>query len=664
METKLPLELVLVIQDPKALSQCKEAVKGRGRRLSAATSVEEAVGLLADIAPALVICDMAALQANGLTPKEACAKLECGSDRPLLVINADEAQIGGAAGKGLPALLDCIPAPLAAGVLKSKVNVLLAVLTERDELRAALADRERELAALGSEQKAPPRASPELKDKFLANMSHEMRTPITAVLGYAELLEDSLRDSPRLLDYVLNIHRNSEHLLCLINDILDLSKVESGRLKVEQIACCPFTVVSDSYHLLRTKSIEKGIMLKVVYQGEVPESIQSDPTRILQCLVNLIDNAIKFTPASGMVQVIVSFQDRTPTPALEFRVVDTGIGIAPEGVRKIFQPFEQATVETTRQYGGTGLGLSITKRLAGLLDGQLTVESHVGQGSTFSLVVSCGAPTADLKLVTAPSMEQVSAQTRKVRSKKLEALPVALRGNVLLAEDFPDTQKLVAHMLERGGAKVGVAGTGPDALEKASKGAYDLVLMDMQLPGMDGITVVSKLRGKGYKKPIIALTADATRESRDSFIEAGCNDVATKPINRMSLLHLVSSWLTFARNAAGEITTRPRRIIPSGVAVVEEEPVEKDWATTTTELVRAIDAKVAEMHEAAEEDDLSSVSALAEQVQARCSVAGFTTIGSLADRIGKLAASKKGKKTMRGIISRLSSAIDQLRRTY
>lgn len=394
-----------------------------------------------------------------------------------------------------------------------------------------------------------------LKNEYLASMAHEMRTPIGAVIGYAEVLEEALGGRHDLLDHLDHVRRNCDHLLRLINDILDLAKVESGKLVVESIACSPFTIMGDCYNLLKGKARDRGVELRLEYTARIPQSIRSDPTRVLQCLVNLADNAVKFTPAGGSVTVTMRMVPRDPQPLLEVRVHDTGIGIPPEKLDRIFRPFEQAEAGTTRKFGGTGLGLSITKRLAELLGGGLAVESREGQGSTFTLSVSCGLPAPELTLVSPPTLHEIqeeSRKLRKLREQSPQTVPASLKGLILLAEDFPDTQKLISYMLRKGGAEVDLASTGREALEMGLKKQYDVILMDMLMPEMDGITVVQCLREQNYRKPIIALTAATSKDVRRKFLAAGCDDVATKPIERQTLLRLVGAWLNFSADASEE----------------------------------------------------------------------------------------------------------------
>jgi PAS domain S-box-containing protein len=392
-----------------------------------------------------------------------------------------------------------------------------------------------ELARARDKAEAATRA----KSEFLANMSHEIRTPMTAILGFADVLAASIRD-PDQLDAARTIKRNGEYLIGIINDILDLSKIEAGKLEVEQVQCSPCQILSEVASLMRVRANSKNLPLEIEYDGPIPESIQSDPKRLRQILVNLIGNAIKFTEA-GEVRVVARLSGaESGEPAMQFDVIDSGIGMTAGQIGELFKPFSQLDASTTRRHGGTGLGLTISQRLARELGGDINVQSTPGQGSTFTVKVSTG-PLDGVRLLASPAEAQLPAN-----SVSKPAEPIAsVDCRVLLAEDGLDNQRLIAVLLKKAGATVVVVENGKLAYDAALAArdagtSFDVILMDMQMPVMDGYEATEKLRAAGYTGPIIALTAHAMSTDRTRCLQAGCDDYATKPIDRRQLLALVA----------------------------------------------------------------------------------------------------------------------------
>ena len=381
------------------------------------------------------------------------------------------------------------------------------------------------------------------KSEFLTNMSHEIRTPMTSVIGYAELLEDGLIGNPELLEFVRSVKRNGQHLLHLINEILDLSQVEKGKLALNHVYCSPQNIMTNLYHITNGKSKEKGLSLSVNYIGRIPKFIHSDPTRILQCLVNLVGNAIKFTPTGGSISVSIECLKDDEEPVLCFQVTDTGIGIPANQLKIIMEPFEQGNIPNEISSQGVGLGLSITRRLANLLGGSVSVKSQHGNGSTFTLTVKCGLSANELELTDVVKIDDAIPEINVDSDERENELPMVLNGKILLAEDNPDISKLVTKILKDAGAIVDAVDAGTYVLTKVPTGQYDLIFMDMQLPLMDGMTVVKKLRESGFDRPIVALTASAMDERLTAFIDGGCNDCAVKPIGRYDLVKLAHKWL-------------------------------------------------------------------------------------------------------------------------
>ncbi|MCK4658657.1 MAG: PhnD/SsuA/transferrin family substrate-binding protein [Phycisphaerae bacterium] len=409
------------------------------------------------------------------------------------------------------------------------------------QLEAAM----QQLKAATQEAQAATRA----KSLFLANMSHEIRTPMTAILGFADvLLENGNLDKAPLerIEAAHTIKRNGEYLIRIINDILDLSKIEAGKMIIERISCSPCRIIDEVASLVRMRAEAKGLSLGIECLGSIPETVHTDPTRLRQILLNLIDNAIKFTSSGGIRLITSLVKDsgsETFEPCLQFDVVDTGVGIPADQISTLFEPFTQADSSTTRKFGGTGLGLTISKQLARLLGGDIEmVESQPSVGTRFRLTVSTG-PLKGVKMVTEPF--STSAPAPEAPSPAAGAEQTNLHNcRVLLAEDGLDNQRLIAHVLKKAGAEVTVVENGKLAVdaaleERAAGNPFDVILMDMQMPVMDGYEATRLLRSQGYTSPIIALTAHAMAGDQEKCINAGCDAYATKPIDRKKLLQLI-----------------------------------------------------------------------------------------------------------------------------
>jgi signal transduction histidine kinase/CheY-like chemotaxis protein len=397
------------------------------------------------------------------------------------------------------------------------------------------------------------------KSAFIANISHEIRTPMNAILGYADMLLDSENSADQRLNCVKTIRRNGEHLLAIINDILDISKVEACRMSAEQIPCELPQLIADVVALSQPRAREKGLKFEVTFDEIIPATVQTDPVRVKQVLFNLVGNAIKFT-SQGTVRLHISQEVTYFTQNLRFSVTDTGIGMTAEQVSRLFQPFSQADASTTRKFGGTGLGLTISKRLAQILGGDIEVQTQEGAGSTFKFWINAG-PREGVKLLRNLTHEQLSIPDLSTQSKGRE---IRLQGTVLLVEDGEDNQHLLTAFLEHAGMKVTLAVNGEIAVRFALATEFDLILMDMQMPVMDGYRATGELRKAGYTKPIVALTAHAMADDRLKCLQAGCTEYLSKPVDRQKLLMTCAIYLPTA-------ILSPRPPQPP-VAVVQSEP--------------------------------------------------------------------------------------------
>ncbi len=445
-----------------------------------------------------------------------------------------------------------------ATLTQKQLEAMVAARTRDVELRSrALEEATGELRAANAQLETARRAAEEAnraKSEFLANMSHEIRTPMTAILGFATLLREDDRghaDPQGREEFVEAIIRNAEHLLRILNDILDISKIESGRLEVERVRCPLGQIVSNVLALTAPQAAVKGLSLTVESFGPIPETIVTDPVRLEQILLNLVGNAVKFT-RTGTIRLALRLVTDEDRPQLEIQVIDPGIGIAPEQAAKLFERFVQADSSTTRHYGGTGLGLTISRGLARMLGGDVAVQSVPGQGSTFTVRIESGPLAGVVMLRDIP-------HALALKSVPPQPQPARLTGRILLSEDSPDNQRLISLILTKAGAEVTVAENGQVAYEKATaalaEGApFDLILMDMQMPVLDGYDATRRLRAEGYSLPIVALTAHATTDDREKCLSLGCNYYIPKPIDRNELLVTAAGFLSPTCAPAGQAT--------------------------------------------------------------------------------------------------------------
>jgi CheY-like chemotaxis protein len=378
-------------------------------------------------------------------------------------------------------------------------------------------------------------------------MSHEIRTPMTAILGYADVLLANLT-SPANIKAATTIKRNGEFLLELINDILDLSKIEAGKLAVERMRCSPWQIVADVAQLMRVRAEAKGLPLIIESAGEIPATILSDPTRLRQILLNLVSNAIKFSDHGEVRLRTQLVRTLGREPAMRFDVIDQGIGMTSEQVSRLFQPFSQADTSTARRFGGSGLGLSISKRLAEMLGGTVSIASTPGRGSTFSVTIDTGS------LDGIRMLPRIDDSFPPERDNKPLLSGSRLNCRILLADDSPDNQDLVAHVLRQCGAEVMVADNGAMAVDLALASLHDgrpyqVILMDMQMPILDGYDATRELRSQHYRGPIIALTAHAMPDAIQRCFAVGCDECVTKPIDG-HLLELVIHYAALDDNRA------------------------------------------------------------------------------------------------------------------
>jgi len=496
------------------------------------------------------------------------------------------------------------------GTLSLKNKKLKEINEER-----SIANKELKIARESAEQ------ATQAKSEFLANMSHEIRTPLTAIIGFSEKLSDDTIEFFERTDAAKTITRNAEHLLELINDILDFSKIEAEKLEVEKIDCNLADVLAFLRSSLQPRANNKGLAFGVEFEFPVPRVIKTDPLRLKQILLNLVSNAIKFTETGG-VKLHISFDKAISK--LSFAVIDTGIGLTTEESTKLFAAFSQADSSTTKRFGGTGLGLVISKRLANLLGGDIILESKSGRGSTFTLICDTG-PISEDNLTNEIHEEEhhVAAQLDAWR----------FDANVLIADDGVDNQRLLSYLLKKVGCKVVVAENGLVALNLIHEEDFDLVLMDMQMPVMDGYTATAKIRQAGYVNPIIGCTADASIKNADLCRKVGCTDLVIKPFKSTTLFsalqRCISSLPKESKNKASETL----------ISTFDEK--DHEFLKIRAIFLAGLRTRIEAIMSACHENDLQKIAELAHKISG-ATMFGFPEIAKAASQLERRAESEDG----------------------
>ncbi len=551
-----------------------------------------------------------------------------------------------------------------------------------------------EATARANSMAAQAELSSHAKSEFLANMSHEIRTPLTAILGYADVLRDEIvasHASGPQLDAVNTIRRAGEHLLTVINDVLDLSKIEAGRMQVEEAETQLPELLLEVDRLMQSRAADKGVHLLTRLDTPVPDRILTDPTRLRQILLNVVGNAAKFTD-EGSITVAVSVIQREDDARLRIDVTDTGPGMTAAQAGALFQPFTQADASVTRRHGGTGLGLTICRRLASLMGGDVRLSAtSPGVGTTFvvdlplrpapqsSMVheLACVAVEDSAAAVVSDSAIAVR-NSPAIAVRNSSAIAVRDAGvplqnvHILLAEDGPDNQRLLTHHLTKAGARVTIADNGLIALSLITAAQrdnvhYDLIITDMQMPEMDGYTLARTLRACGITLPIVALTAHAMAEDRGKCLDAGCDDYATKPIDRDVLLRTVSRWLGKESALHDEIfplerAFDSRTLCNDDDIITSEHSMDPDMMELVHTFVVQLPGRTERLLELVAEDNRPEIARLAHQLKGTGSSYGYPQLTAVARDLEQVALTSEYATQLTDTVGRMVDTCNAIER--
>ncbi|NNF17583.1 MAG: response regulator [Gammaproteobacteria bacterium] len=487
------------------------------------------------------------------------------------------------------------------------------------------------------------------KSEFLANMSHEIRTPMNAILGFTEMLKRGYaRSEDDNRKYLNTIHSSGKFLLELINDLLDLSKIEAGSMELERIRCPVQSVASEVVNTLSVKAAERGIKLEFTVDTPVPATVETDPLRLRQIITNLVGNAIKFTE-SGSVRVRLRYDAETAPEAIFIDVADTGIGMGPDQVEKIFDPFVQADRTITRRFGGTGLGLSISKRFSEALGGGIAVESTLGVGSVFTIHIACGS-LADVPILSA----EEAMQTAETTEEEVQTSWNFAQAHILVADDGKQNRELLRLFLQEHGLQVTEAENGQEALAAVSETHFDLILMDLEMPLMDGATATRKLRSAGVKVPIFALTAHSLQTVEQVLDDAGFSEYASKPIDMTALIDRLAKIL----GAVPVVSNSEATSTDDAQATSRLPGNDPRYRAIIAEFVEGLDERISAMKKAHNARDYEELAKLAHALKG---VAGSVGFGEFTQPVIALetAAFKGAEKDVENHLGELSNLVLQ-----
>ncbi|MGE0173970.1 MAG: response regulator [Oligoflexales bacterium] len=542
METVIERTKILIVDDRREnILALRSLIEASDIEFLEATSGVEALDLLLEHEIALALVDVEMPDMDGIE----LAKLMRASQRtksiPIIFVTASSRWAAGKFEGYESGAIAFLIKPLDTYLVRNKVRVFV----ELDQKSKALKRQKELLQEKLLENEALRRSAEEAsnaKSRFLANVSHEIRTPLGAVLGFAELLKDEGQSREDILQCIEAIERNGNLLSKLIDDVIDLAKIEADKIDVEKIDVSLGEMIKDLSLTHSLKASEKGINFKVELETLVPQILKTDPVRLRQCLNNIVGNAIKFTSA-GSVTLRVRSENTPGKCMIKFTVEDTGCGLSEEEISRLFQPFSQANSSTTRMYGGSGLGLILSRRLARLLGGDLVLEqSQPDSGSVFSLLIDAGTGECGNLVGERALFDEDLSHDGPETQRKLDGV------RVLVVDDASDNREYIKRLLSAVGAEVDVADNGKDALSRAKSEDFDVIVMDLQMPVMDGYQASQALRIQGFGRGIIALTANATKEQIKRAKASGCDECLTKPIKRRTIIEAIDGLLPPGRD--------------------------------------------------------------------------------------------------------------------
>lgn len=481
--------------------------------------------------------------------------------------------------------------------VESQRHEIETALNELTDTQAQLREAEQAKLAAVVQAKEAAEASTSAKSIFVANTSHEIRTPLTAIMGFAETLLDTSpknSDAERWSSFIL---RNSRHLLGLINDILDVSKIEAGHIELEHIPFAPLNLIMDLEETMGMLTQAKDLTFNIEYTFPMPDRITADPARLRQVLTNLLNNAVKFTHNG---EITLHVECDVKAERMQFSIKDTGIGMREKDIGKLFKPFTQVDVSTSRRYGGTGLGLTIARELVQLMGGELNVQSNVGVGSEFSFYIKTG------DLGTVNWIEQVSDRNEENTSVSAEPTP-SLTGKVLVADDGPDNRELISLFIRNTGAQAFTANNGLEAVEAVSNQDFDLILLDIQMPVMNGIEAIQEIHKNGCTLPIYALTANVSSDDILTYQEVGFDGYHPKPIDRAGFYRLLKKHLAPA--------TTPAIPAPPETPTIPSTEVQFDISDIENMFMQRLPGDVQAMRQAHTDSDWPELARLAHRLK-------------------------------------------------